>query len=321
MRAAVIREFGGPKVLAEADWPEPAPADGEVLVDVELANITFVETQIRAGRPPSPAMLPRLPAILGNGVGGVVSAVGPGVAPGLVGQRVVSGLGGTGGYAQRAVAPADRLVTVPDVLDLAAAVALLADGRTALSLIRRAGPLAGRTVIVEAAAGGVGGLLVQLARAEGALVVGLAGGPRKLAAAREAGAEVTVDYRAADWADAVRRAVGGVDIVFDGVGGTIGRDAFGLLGAGGRFVPFGMASGAFAGVDTAEAATRAVEIVAGGPPDPRALVELSREIIERAAAGFPRPVIGQRFDLAEAAAAHEAIEARRVIGKTLLAVG
>jgi NADPH:quinone reductase len=321
VRAVVMRQFGDPAVLMAEEWADPAPGEGEALIDVELANITFVETQIRAGRPPSPAMLPRLPAILGNGVGGVVAAVGPGVDVGLRGRRVVASLGGAGGYAQRAVASADRLVDVPGAVGLADAVALLADGRTALSLLRLAGPLRDRTVVVEAAAGGVGSLLVQLARAEGARVVALAGGPRKLDVARDLGADLAVDYRGEDWPDQVRRAVGPVDVVFDGVGGAVGLAAFGLLGAGGRLCRFGMASGAFAAVDPAAAESRGITVLTGAPVTPRELTALSREIIDRAAGGRPRPLIGQRFDLADAAAAHAAIEARRTVGKTLLVVG
>jgi NADPH2:quinone reductase len=291
--------------------------DGEVVVDVELANITFVETQVRAGRPPHPSMLPALPVILGNGVGGVVAEVGPGVDAAAVGRRIVTSLGGSGGYAERAVAPAQRLVDVPDGLAMRDAVALLADGRTALSLVRLARPREGETVLVEAAAGGVGTLLVQLARNAGAHVVALAGGERKLVIARELGADVTVDYRDAGWAQEVRDAVGGVDVVFDGVGGDIGVVAFGLLRAGGRFCPFGMASGSFAPV-AAEASGAAV--LRGAAASPDELVALTRAALEEATAGRLRPVIGQEYALEDAAAAHAAIEARATIGKTLLVV-
>ena len=312
MRAVVMREFGPPEVLepAEVDEVNGVQAPGEVVIEVELANVTFVETQVRAGRPPHPSMLPALPAILGNGVGGTVTG----------GRRVVASLNGTGGYAERAVVPTARLIEVPDGVDLRDAVALLADGRTALALAGRTGLRAGDTVLVEAAAGGVGTLLVQIARNAGARVVALAGQPRKLAIARDLGADLTVDYSQAGWATQVRDAVGEVDVVFDGVGGDIGLAAFGLLAPGGRFCPFGMASGNFAPVTAELAEARQVTIRAGAAASPEELAGLVRTALAEAAAGRLRPVIGQEFELAAAAAAHAAIEARTAIGKTLLTV-
>jgi NADPH2:quinone reductase len=320
VRAIILQEFGPPEVLVAGEAPEPSAGEGEVVVDVEFANVTFVETQIRAGKAPNPAMLPALPAIPGNGVGGVVAEVGPGVDADLIGRRVVTSLGGSGGYAERTAVGAQRLVEVPEGVALRDAVALLADGRTALSLVRLAGPREGETVLVEAAAGGVGTLLVQLARNAGARVVALAGGERKLAVARELGAEVAIDYREDGWAQQVRDAVGNVDVVFDGVGGDVGLTAFGLLRAGGRFCPFGMASGSFAPISAEEAEARGLAVLRGGPPSPEELVALTRAVLDEAAAGRVRPVIGQELPLEEAAVAHAAIEARATIGKTLLVV-
>lgn len=320
MRAVIMREFGPPEVLEPGEAPEPATGDDQVVVDVELANITFVETQVRAGRPPHPSMLPALPAILGNGVGGVVAAIGPGVGEDTVGRRVVTSLGGSGGYAERAVGAAQRLVEVPGGVTMRDAVALLADGRTALSLVGLAQPRAGETVLVEAAAGGVGTLLVQLARNAGARVVAVAGGEPKLALARELGADVTVDYRDDGWSQRVRDAVGAVDVAFDGVGGSIGAAAFGLLSAGGRFCPFGMASGTFTAIDAEDAEARGVAVLHGAVPTPDELLALTRNALDEAAAGRLRPLIGQEFALADAAAAHAAIEARATLGKTLLVV-
>lgn len=128
MQAVVMQDFGPPQVLVAEATPEPGLRDTEVLIEVEYANITFVETQIRAGRPPHPSMLPVLPAILGNGVGGVVVQDSRGDG-GMVGRRVVTSLGGTGGYAERAVAAAERLIEVPEGMVMRDAVALLADGR------------------------------------------------------------------------------------------------------------------------------------------------------------------------------------------------
>jgi NADPH2:quinone reductase len=315
VRAVVIREFGPPSVLEPAEVDEVSAGPDDVVIDVEFANITFVETQIRAGRPPHPSMLPALPAILGNGVGGTVASLGAGP-----GRRVVTSLNGTGGYAERVASPASRLIDIPDALATRDAVALLADGRTALALAARADLRAGETVLVEAAGGGVGTLLVQIARNAGARVVALAGHPRKLALARDLGADLTVDYRHDGWERQVRDATGQVDVVFDGVGGDIGLAAFGLLGAGGRFCPFGMASGSFAPVSAEQAKAWRISLRSGAAASPEELAALTRTALGEAAAGRLRPVVGQEFDLAEAAAAHAAIEARETIGKTLLTV-
>ena len=323
MRAVVMRAFGPPQVLEVTEVPDPQPGSGEVVIDVEIAGVTFVETQVRAGRAPNPRMLPHLPAILGNGVGGTIALTGPGVRGDLRGRRVIASLSGTGGYAERAIAAAQRLIEVPGEVALRDAVALLADGRTAVGLARRARLRAGETVVVEAAAGGVGSLLVQLARNAGARVVALASSERKLAVARDLGADLAVSYSAAGWASRVRDMTGGVDVVFDGVGGEIGLAAFGLLGPlrpGGRFVPFGMASGAFAPVAPSLAQERQVSVLASIPPAPDEITVLARAALAEAAAGRLRPVIGQVLDLAEAAGAHAAIEARETIGKTLLTV-
>ena len=317
MRAVVMREFGPPEVLEPAEVDEVRAGPDEVVIDVELANVTFVETQVRAGKPPHPSMLPALPAILGNGVGGTVAGAGSGVE---AARRVVASLNGTGGYAERVAVPTARLIEIPDGMPLRDAVALLADGRTALALAGRAGLRPGDTVMVEAAAGGVGTLLVQLARNAGARVVALAGQPRKLAIARDLGADLAVDYSRDGWDTQVRDAVGEVDVVFDGVGGEIGLAAFGLLATGGRFCPFGMASGRFARVTPELAQARRVTIRAGAAASPEELAALVRTALAEAAAGRLRPVIGQEFELAAAADAHAAIEARTTVGKTLLTV-
>ena len=164
MHAVLLRTFGDPDELRLEDVPDPAPGPGQVVVDVEVVSITFVETQVRAGRPPNPAMLPTLPAVLGNGVGGTVAAIGPDADPGLLGRRVVTTTGGGGGYAERAAVDATALVEIPDGVTTADATALLADGRTALGLADVAQLGAQDRVLVEAAAGGVGSLLVQLPR-------------------------------------------------------------------------------------------------------------------------------------------------------------
>ena len=319
MRAVWLKELGGPEVLVAASAPDPTAGAGQALVAVAFANITFVETQFRAtGFGP---YRPDLPMIPGNGVGGVVSAVGPGVDPALVGRRVVTTTGGSGGYAERVPVDAGGLVPVPDGVELDAAVALLADGRTATALVRAAGVGGGDRVLVEAAAGGVGTLLVQLAGSAGATVVAAAGGGRKLGVARELGADAAVDYRDPGWAGLVRREVGGLDVVFDGVGGEVARTAFDLLDRGGRMLSYGAASGDWAAIPDETAADRGVTLVSAPRPAPDEMRALTASALAEAAAGRLRPVIGQRFPLERAADAHAAIESRATVGKTLLEVG
>ncbi|GIJ46454.1 NADPH:quinone reductase [Virgisporangium aliadipatigenens] len=314
MRAVWLTTFGGPEVLVAGDAPDPEPGPGEVLVDVAYANITFVETMFRrTGFGPFTGEPPLIP---GNGVGGIVAAVGDGVDRGLVGRRVVTTTGGSGGYAERVSVPVGGLIDVPPEISLDSATALLADGRTALMLMRAAAPRPGAWVLVEAAAGGVGSQLVQLARAAGARVVAAAGGARKIALARDLGADAAVDYTAEGWTAAVRETAGGLDVVFDGVGGAIGRAAFDLLGPGGRFVSFGLASGAWPELpDRPE-----VTVVRGPFGTPQEIPGFSRRALAEAAAGRLRPVIGQVFPMERAADAHAAIETRTSVGKTLLEI-
>lgn len=318
MRAVWLKEFGGPEVLVAGDAPDPVAGPGQALIEVAFANVTFVETQFRAsGAGP---FRPVLPMIMGNGVGGVVTSVGAGVDQGLVGKRVVSSTGGAGGYAELVAVDAAALVEVPDGVGLDSAVALLADGRTALLLVRAAGLRAGERALIEAAAGGVGTLLVQLARAAGARVVAAVGGARKAEVARDLGAEVVVDYREPGWTEHVREAVGGVDVVFDGVGGPIGRSAFELLDRGGRMLSYGLASGAWAEISDEAAADRGVRVIRGPLAPSQELRAFTKRALAEAAAGRLRPVIGQRFPLGRAADAHAAMQSRATVGKTLLEV-
>ena len=284
-----------------------------------MASITFVETQTRAGRPPNPAMTPALPVVLGNGVGGVIASVGAEVDPGLIGRRVVTSTGGSGGYAERVAVEAASIIEVPDGLDLADAVALLADGRTAIGLIDLASIRAGELVLIEAAAGGVGSLLVQLAASAGATVIAAVGGARKAAVIAGLGAHVIADYSEPGWADRLRDQVGAVDVVFDGVGGEIGLACLGMLGeGGGRFIPYGMASGTFTPIPESATGAGRVQVLRSAARSPEELRTLTRRALDEALGGRLRPVIGQTFPLERASDAHAAIGARATVGKTLL---
>jgi NADPH2:quinone reductase len=242
-------------------------------------------------------------------------------------MRVVTATGGLGGYADRVVVDAADPVPVPEGLARGMAVAVLADGRTALALTRAAAVTTGDRVLVTAAAGGVGSLVVQLARAAGARhVAAAASSTRKLDVARTLGADVVADYSSPGWADQVRTVTGTLDVVFDGVGGDIGNEALDLLGRGGRFLAYGAASGTFtgaSGIERRDIESRGIEFIPGNTvvrtaEDNRALVEQGLAL---AAAGRLQPTIGQVFPLSKAADAHAAIEARATIGKTILVPG
>ncbi|HWG12062.1 MAG TPA: zinc-binding dehydrogenase [Streptosporangiaceae bacterium] len=252
-----VREFGPPEVLTPVEVPTPTAGPGEVVIATAAADVLHIDTLIRSGR--AAQWFPvRPPYVPGNGVAGTVTSAGPGVDPGLAGQRVVvhtGEAGGSGGYAEQAVVPADRVVPVPDEVSLADAVAVLNDGATALGLMAGTGVLPGESVLILGAAGGLGLLLAQLARAAGGHVVaalrvtGATQGEAKATQARTAGAEAVIDYSDPDWAAQAVAAAGGSGpaVVFDGVGGSLGVTAFGIMAAGGRFSGHGAASGGFPG--------------------------------------------------------------------------
>lgn len=313
MRAVQVSRFGGPEVLEPVELPTPVAGQGEVLVAVELIEVLFLDTQLRSGW--GADFFPmRPPWVPGTGVAGQIVQVGDGVSARLVGERVIARTGDEGAYAELVAVPAVRAMGVPDGLDLSVAIAALHDGVLALDRLRWAKVGVGSRVLVTAAAGSLGHWFVPLAKAAGAKVTGAAGGERKVVAVRELGADIAVDYRKPDWDS---HADGPFDVVFDGVGGDIGSTAFGLTVAGGMFAGHGSASGQFASAHE----TRGITMI--GPEtglDDATSRRLTARGLELLADRSVRPQIGQRFPLERAAEAHAAMEARSVIGKTLLAV-
>ncbi|GGS81346.1 NADPH:quinone reductase [Nonomuraea spiralis] len=321
-----VARFGGPEVLETRTAPDPVAGPGEVVVRTGFAEINFIETQLRQGFTPGPP-LPELPYVPGGGVGGHVVSVGEGADSGLVGRRVVARTPGFGGgNAELVVVRAEDLIEVPDGVELADATALLNDGSTAVGLFANAGIRPGEWVLVEAAAGGLGSLLVQLAHGAGARVIGAAGSPAKLEVAAGLGAEVTVDYSRPGWTREVLDATGGrgPDAVFDGVGGELGREAFGVTARGGRFSVHGASSGSVTAVDPEEAARRDVTVIGleqlMAMSEIRGANERTARALAEAAAGRLRAVVGRTYPLERAGEAHAAIEAREVSGKTLLTI-
>lgn len=323
MRAIQVSRFGGPEVLEPREVPEPKPGADEVLIDVAFADIIFVETQIRTGWGREFFKM-EPPYVPGFGVGGTVRVVGAGVDPDWVGRKVIANTEQHGGYAERAVVSVRKMVAVPDGLELRDATALRSDGPTALGLMEKAAIRPGQWVLVTAAGGGMGVLLVQLAHAAGARVIGAARGKRKLELLRQLGADVVVDYSQPGWAQRVLEATDGrgADVVFDGAGGELGQAAFGVTAQGGQFSAHGAPAGGFTQIDTAEAerrhiAVRGIQQVQFPLPERQRLTE---QTLALAAAGKLRPVIGQTFPLEKAGDAHAALTSRGVTGRTLLLI-
>jgi NADPH:quinone reductase len=324
MQAVVVKEFGGPEVLATAEVPDPVAGPGEVVVAVAAVHVLWVETRIRSGvgREYWGVTPPYVP---GNGVAGRVEAIGPGVDQTLLGARVLAHTGRSrDGYAERSAVDVENLARVPDEVSLQQAAALVHDGVTGAALVEDLRVGAGDRVLVVGASGGLGIVLIQLARARGARVVALARDERKLARLRTLAADAVIDSAAPDWTDQARAALGGdgADVIFDNVGGDLGEAAFSLIAPGGRFSAHGTPGGRFAQIDPDDAARRGVTVrgirdVQFGPGDRRRLMERA---LAAAVADELRPVIGQTFPLAQADRAHAAIEDRSVFGSTLLVV-
>ena len=320
MRAIQVTNFGGPDVLTPADLPDPVPGAGQVVVGMAVADVIFLDTLLRGGW--GHEFFPRtLPYVPGFGGAGEVLRTGEGVDPAWVGRRVAAG--SQTGYAEQVVADAEALVPVPDTLPSEAAAALLHDGVTALRLHGLGAPEKGEWVLVTAAAGGAGSLLVRLAVEAGARVVAAASSEAKLALARDLGAEVTVDYTRPGWTERVREATGGgAALAYDGAGGPLGTATVDALADGGRFVTYGTGDG-FAAPDPALVARRGLRVhtpLTDGPQPPEAVRELLERALARAAEGRLLPVVGATYPLERAADAHRALAARAVVGKTLLVV-
>ena len=325
MHAIRLHAFGPASNLRYEEVDDPVPGPGQVRIAVAASGVHLVDTMIRAGQTQGPLPPPELPAIPGREVAGRVDAVGEGADENWIGRRVVAHLGADGAaYAELAVAGVDALHELPDGLSEDAAVAMIGTGRTTIAILEIAELTDSDVALVTAAAGGIGWLLLQAARNAGATVVGVAGGENKVERVRQAGADVAVDYSLDGWSDRVREALEGreVTVALDGVGGALGRGALELIGLGGRLIMFGASSGEFTPLSSTDLYARGLTASAAIGPRllrrPGGLRPLEDRSLASAAAGELVPLIGQRFPLAEAAAAHLAIENRATVGKTVL---
>ncbi|QVQ50916.1 zinc-binding dehydrogenase [Spiractinospora alimapuensis] len=324
MRVVRAKEFGGPEVLELTEAPDPVPASGEVVVDVAAAEVLLLDVQLRKGWGQDYFTL-NPPYVPGAGVAGVVSGVGAGVDTTWIGSRVaaplsVAGEYAGGGYAEKAVVDVDHLVPVPDNVELVESVTALSDGVMGVSRIERARIGPGDVVLITAAAGGIAVWLIPEAVRAGARVIAAAGGEAKLRAAADLGAHVTVDYTRPDWVDQVRVALAGetLAVVFDGSGGAVGEAAMRFTGAGTRYFAYGSAGGEFADIE-GEARRRGVELFGFDEDfELRDQRRWRRTAFTWLSEGRITPLIGQVVPLSQAAQAHTAIEARKVVGKTVL---
>jgi NADPH2:quinone reductase len=316
MRAIQISEFGGPEVLRAVELPDPAPAAGEVLIRVRRAGVNFADTHTRTN---SYVRQPALPLVPGGEVAGVRADTG---------ERVVA-LTGTGGYAQLATAPAEHVFAIPEDLDDGTALALLIQGTTAWHLHRTAGRVAaGESVVVHSAAGGVGSLAVQLARAFGAgRVIATASGERRRALALELSADVALDPDPEGLTERLVEANGGraVDVVFDMAGGAVFEASYRALAPFGRIVVCGISTQEPNRISSGSLLRHSRAIVGFYVfhclERPGMFTQALADLFARAARGELRVVVGDTYPLSEAGRAHEDLRARRTTGKLLLDPG
>ena len=320
MKAVQIARTGGPEVLEVVDRPLPEPGPGQVRVRHAAIGLNFIDTYQRTGLYPT-----TLPAVLGRELAGVVEAVGPEVSGLQPGDRVASGTA-EGGYAEASVQPARRLVRLPDSVSFETAAAAMLKGMTAEMLVRRLWTVAaGDTVLVHAAAGGVGMLLTQWLAHAGVRVIGTAGSAEKAAAARAHGCEEVILYREEDVAARVRALTGGegVRVAYDSVGKDTVEASLASLGKRGLFVSYGNASGPVPPVAPLRL-SQAGSLFMTRPTlfdyvdTPAALAASATALFEVIESGAVKVEIGQRFALADVRQAHEALEARRTTGATVL---
>lgn len=313
MKAVQFSQHGEADVLQLVELPTPQPNAGDVLVRVAASGVNYADVLQRKGTYPIPVSLPY---VTGYEVVGVIEAVGAEVTHLQVGQRIAA-LVPSGGYAEYAIVPAAQVIPLPDGLGNSEATALLVQGMTAVGLLHTGQY---ESVLVLAATGGVGSVLVQIAKNQGKTVIAAVGSDAKKAQALDFGADAVVSYADADWVQHVREATGGqgVSVAFDAVGGEVGNGALQTLGAGGTLVVYGAASGSptmLAGqqligqVQTVRGYTLFAEQAKFG--------EYVGELISHLQAGkLKLPV--QTYPFANVQTAHRDIESRKTQGKVVL---
>jgi NADPH:quinone reductase len=323
MLAIQVSQVGGPEVLTLVDVPVPTAQPDEAIVQIKAAGVNFIDVYFREGRYTAP-----LPFINGQEAAGIVTSVGNEVADVKVGDRVAY-TGVRGSYAEYAAVPADRLVAIPDQVDFETAAAAMLQGMTAHYLSHSTYPIQrGDTVLIHAAAGGVGLLLVQMAKQLGARVIGTAGNAEKATRARSYGADEVIIYSEQDFESETKRLTNneGVHVVYDGVGKSTFTKDLEILRPRGYLVLFGGASGPVPPFDLIQLSQKGSLYVTR--PSLHHYVHTRAELEQRASdvmkwivAGELKLRIHAKYPLADAQQAHRDLEARKTSGKLLLIPG
>lgn len=320
MKAIQVSQVGGPKVLTLVDLSIPTPKPKEAVVQIKAAGVNFIDVYFREGRYPAP-----LPFVNGQEAAGVVTATGSDVINVKIGDRVAY-TGSLGSYAEYAAVPVDRLVKIPDQLAFNQAAAAMLQGMTAHYLSHSTYPLrAGETALIHAAAGGVGQLLVQMAKKLGARVIATAGSTEKAQLARDAGADECIVYTQADFETETRRLTDGqgVHVVYDGVGKDTFDGDLNVLRPRGYLVLFGGASGAVPPFDLIKLSQKGSLYItrptlAHYIATREELEQRSNEVLQMIVAGDLKLRIHGTYPLANAQEAHRDLEGRKTTGKLLL---
>jgi NADPH2:quinone reductase len=320
MKAIQVSQVGGPEVLTLVELPVPDPKPNEALVQVEAAGVNFIDVYFREGRYPAP-----LPFVNGQEAAGLVVAVGPDVTTLRLGDRVAY-TGSLGSYADYAAVPAERLIKIPDELDFNQAAAAMLQGMTAHYLSHSTYPIkSGDTALIHAAAGGVGLLLVQMAKHLGARVIATVGSEEKARLARDAGADEVIVYTEQDFETETRRLTEGkgVHVVYDGVGKDTFAKDLNVLSPRGYLVLFGGASGAVPPFDLLELTKHGSLFVTR--PSLQHYVATREELEQRANdvlqmihRGDLKLRIHKIYPLEDVRQAHRDLEGRKTTGKLLL---
>ncbi len=320
MQAIRVHEHGGPDVLSVEEGEIPRPGPGEVLIRHEAIGLNFIDTYHRSGLYPLP-----LPFTPGLEAAGVVEEAGEGVTRLKAGDRVAYGAGPVGAYAQYRTIAAGRVAKLPDAISFETAAAMMLKGLTAWYLLREAHRVrAGETIVFLPAAGGVGLIAGQWARALGARAIGVCSAAKREIALAHGYAEV-IDYTTQDMAKEVRALTGGagVPVVYDGVGAATFLPSLDCLSPRGLLVSFGNASGAVKNVDLNDLAARGSAYVTRPVlmdyvRDDADLARASEELFGMVASGKVKVTINQRYPLAQAARAHADLQTRKTTGQTIL---
>ena len=316
-----IHATGGPEVLSWDEVVVGDPGPGEARVRHTAIGVNFIDTYHRSGLYPVP-----LPSGLGNEAAGVVEAVGAGVEWIKPGDRVASGTGPLGAYSTERVVPADRLVKLPDSIDDRSAAAMMLKGLTVQYLLRQSYPLrGGETILFHAAAGGVGLIACQWARALGVTLIGTVGSDAKAALARENGCAHAIVYTRENFVDRVKEITGGkgVAVVYDGIGKDTFPASLDCLSPRGMFVSFGNASGPITAFNIGLLAQKGSLYVTrptlvNYAVDRQSLNAMANELFGMVQSGKINVGVRQTFALQHAAEAHRALQARQTTGSTLL---